>query len=236
MQRILPERLRHTVSSVLQFCLPHCCLLCGGDSQALLCPDCANDLPVLPPGCPQCAATGPADVLCGDCLSAPPHFDATCAPFLYHFPLDRLIQSYKYSGELALAPWFAAAMVSSLHRLPHVDRIVPMPLHPLRLRERGFNQSGELARILAKSLGMPLDIRSCRRRHPTSPQADLAHQARAANVRGAFECKGSYAGEHLLLVDDVLTTGATASECARTLKLHGAASVVVAVIARAVRS
>lgn len=235
MLRILPESLRRAASGFVQFCLPHRCLLCGDSSQSLLCPDCNNDLPALPPGCPQCAATGPADVLCGDCLSAPPHFDATCAPFLYHFPLDRLIQAYKYSGELALAPWFAAAMIPPLSRLPHFDRILPMPLHPLRLRERGFNQSGELARILAKSLGKPLDIQSCRRRHSTSPQADLAHQARAANVRGAFECTCSFAGEHLLLVDDVLTTGATASECARTLKLHGATSVAVAVIARAVR-
>ena len=234
MQRILPESWQRALRQCLDTCLPHRCLLCGKESDDTLCTACSGDIGRLPTGCAQCGETSPANTLCGHCLAAPPHFDATRAPFLYAFPLDRLIQAYKYGGELALAPWFANKMAQAIGTLPF-DRILPMPLHPGRLRERGFNQSAELARLLAKKCQTRLDLDACQRRRATSVQADLPHKERAANVRGAFECTRSFAGEHLLLIDDVMTTGTTASECARTLKLHGAASVTVAVIARALR-
>lgn len=232
--RILPESVRRTLAQWLDTALPQSCLLCGGDSHDLLCAACLADLPQHPPGCPCCAEPMPTPAPCGHCLAHPPHFDATFAALLYAFPADRLIQSYKYGGELALAPWFAARLAKQLPR--EFNRILPLPLHSDRLRARGFNQSAELARHLGKALQCPVDPFSCRRRRATPPQVGLPHAQRAANVRGAFECTGSYEGEHLLLVDDVMTTGATANECARTLKLHGAASVSVAIVARALRN
>ena len=112
---------------------------------------------------------------------------------------------------------------------------MPLPLHPLRLRERGFNQAAELAKVVAAMQGQAVDLACLIRSRATPPQADLPHKERAANVRGAFECRANLNGRHLLLIDDVMTSGATLNEAARTLKLHGAAQVSVAVVARAVR-
>lgn len=231
---ILKGSVQTAFARILSACLPHTCLLCACDSDDTLCPDCKSDLPRLPPGCPYCAEPTEDGRVCGRCLAHPPHFDATYAPLAYAYPVDRLIHTYKYSGELALAPWFAALMAESIGPAGF-DCILPLPLHPLRLRERGFNQAAELARQLGKKLRFRVDLDSCRRRRATPPQAALPHKARADNVRGAFECTRRFDGERLLLVDDVLTTGATANECARTLKSHGAALVSVAVVARALR-
>ena len=234
MPQILPDSWRITANRWLQACLPHSCLLCGNDSLDTLCPACVDDLPRLPSACPQCSEPTPAGERCGHCLNHPRHFDSAHAPFVYGFPLDRLIHAYKYGGELVLAPWFARQLAEKLVQTDF-DIIFPLPLHPHRLRERGFNQAAELATRLGKLLKRPVDLDSCRRRRATPPQAALPHKERAANVRGAFECIRSLAGERILLIDDVMTTGATADECARTLKLHGAAWVSIAVVARAVK-
>jgi predicted amidophosphoribosyltransferase len=108
-------------------------------------------------------------------------------------------------------------------------------LHPDRLRERGFNQSAEIARAVSRQTGIPLALASLVRTRPTPPQAALPLKERAGNVRGAFECGADLAGRRVLLVDDVMTSGATLRECARVLKLHGAATITVAVVARALR-
>lgn len=234
MLRILPESWQRALGLCLESTLPHTCLLCGCDSNSLLCCACTADIPLLPAACPQCAESVANGQRCGRCLGHPPHFDATFAAFVYEFPLDRLIHAYKYGSELALAPWFAKQLAAPLANR-HFDHILPLPLHPSRLCERGFNQSSELAKNLGKLLKVPVDVFSCRRHRATLPQAALPKKKRAANVRGAFECTRSYAGEHLLLIDDVMTTGMTANECARTLKMHDAASVTVGVIARALR-
>lgn len=220
---------------MLDACLPASCLLCGGDSPAALCAACAADLPPLAKGCPQCAEPTTHGERCGRCLTRPPHFDATFAAYRYAFPLDSLMQAYKYSGELALGDWFGQKLAEGARGLSF-DRIVPMPLHPHRLRERGFNQAVELARQIGRMLDKPVDLDACRRRRPTTPQAELPLKRRGANVRGAFECGVDLDGSAILLVDDVMTTGATLDECARILKLHGAGSVSVAVVARALRN
>ena len=116
-----------------------------------------------------------------------------------------------------------------------VDLIIPLPLHGERLRERGFNQALELARPIARHLRCPIATTVCQRIRHTAAQADLPWKERAKNMRGAFHCSDDLSGQRILLVDDVMTTGATLDECARTLKLHGATSVTLAVVARTLR-
>lgn len=210
------------------------CQLCGQhDCDDTLCPACRADLPRLPPSrCPQCALPTPLGERCGRCLREAPHFDRTLAAYAYDFPLDRLVQSFKYGHRLALGDWLGRQLADLARDLP-ADLIVPMPLHPHRLRKRGFNQALELSRPLHALRGIPLAPRLCRRTRDTPAQAALPWRARVANVRGAFHCTADLSGKHLLLVDDVMTTGASLDECARTLKLHGAASVTLLVVARA---
>ncbi|MDX9707612.1 MAG: ComF family protein [Azospira sp.] len=221
---------------LLNALLPQDCLLClAAASDALLCPTCAAGLPGLPaPCCPRCALPGGNGECCGRCQRRPPAFDAMLALHPYAFPVDRLIQGLKYRGELSVAGHFAAALTTACAPLG-ADLVVPMPLHPSRLAARGFNQAMEIARALAPRLGIPLAARACTRERATVPQEGLSLAERRRNLRGAFACRADFAGftgRHLLLIDDVATTGASADECARTLKRHGAARVSVVVVAR----
>lgn len=240
MLSILPESLHAPLRRVWNALLPQSCILCGADSSDTpLCAPCIADLPRLPAGsCPQCAEPTCHGELCGRCLVSPPHFDAAFSPYRYDFPLDRLIQALKYGGLLALAGWFGRQLATTpagAAGARDFDFAIPLPLHPARLQLRGFNQSAEIARAACREIGLALDIASCRRVRPTPPQAELPLAQRAANVRGAFECRTDLSGRRILLIDDVMTSGATLDECARTLKLHGAAKVTVAVVARALR-
>jgi ComF family protein len=169
---------------------------------------------------------------CGSCLSNPPHFERTTALWLYEFPCDRLVQAFKYRAWLALAPFFARGLASRL--LHTADVLVPMPLHPERLAQRGFNQSAEIAKSLAKRTGVALALRGVQRVKDTPPQAELPYEERAGNVRGAFGCALDLSGKCVAVVDDVMTTGATLNELASVLKRAGAAGVENLVVARAV--
>jgi len=209
------------------------CLLCGEESgPELLCAACAAELPALAEHCPQCALPNPAGAVCGSCLDRPPHYDRTLALWRYEFPCDRLVQALKYRARLALAGFFARSLAS--RPLPEVDLIVPMPLHPKRLAERGFNQALEIARDLARRLGRPIEPRGVLRVKDTLPQTKLPYEERAKNVRGAFLCKLDLSGASVAVVDDVMTTGATLNELARALKRAGATRVENFVIARTV--
>jgi len=209
------------------------CPLCGAASgPELLCAACAGDLPVLPAYCPRCALPAPGGSICGSCLAEPPHFDRTTALWLYEFPCDRLVQALKYRAWLALAGFFAFRLAS--RPLPEVDLIVPMPLHPKRLAERGFNQALEIARGVSRRAGIAVEARGVRRLRYTRPQTELPYEERARNVRGAFACELELPGRHVAVVDDVMTTGATLNELASVLKRAGAASVENLVIARSV--
>jgi ComF family protein len=210
------------------------CLLCGAVSgAAIVCSACVGDLPRLPAQhCPQCALPTPTGERCGRCLAKPPHYDATLAAFLYDFPVDKLVQSFKYAHRLALGAYFGQQL-AALSKACSVDFLMPLPLHPQRLRERGFNQALELARPLAAAHGWAIDTQHCSRIRHTPAQAQLPWRERAKNIRGAFDCSVDLSGKKIALVDDVMTTGASLNECARTLKLHGAAQVTVIVLARA---
>ncbi len=209
------------------------CLLCGEESgPELLCAACAAELPALAEHCPQCALPSPAGAVCGSCLDRPPHYDRTLALWRYEFPCDRLVQALKYRARLALSGFFARSLAS--RPLPEVDLVVPMPLHPKRLAERGFNQALEIARDLARRLGRPIEPRGVLRVKDTLPQTKLPYEERAKNVRGAFLCKLDLSGASVAVVDDVMTTGATLNELARALKRAGATRVENFVIARTV--
>lgn len=215
--------------------LPQDCLLCGsGPCAALLCPACQAGLPGLADSrCPVCAEASPGGAICGACLKQPPHFDATFAAFRYGFPVDKLVQALKYQHRLAVAEFLATAMLREAR--PAGDLLVPLPLSRPRLRARGFNQAVEIARLLARTLGLPLQLDGCARCRDTVPQATLPWKERRKNVRHAFECQVDFNGKSVIVVDDVMTTGATVDEFARTLKNHGALRVTAWVAARALQ-
>lgn len=206
------------------------CLLCGQPSESALCPGCDADLPRAPAACPQCALPTPDGARCGACLRDPPAFDAAVAAFAYAFPIDRLVQALKYAHRLECAAALGTALRAAAEGRG-VDRIVPMPMHPARLRERGFNQAGEIARAL-KSLA-PVEPALCERLRDTPPQAGLDRDERRRNLRGAFACNTRLDSQSVAIVDDVMTTGSSMRELAQTLKRAGAARVEAWVVARA---
>lgn len=220
---------------VLDLLLPQDCRLCGLPAgNALLCPGCHDDLPRLPAAhCPVCALPVPTAQVCGRCLKHPPAFDATLAVWAYAEPADGLIHALKFRAQLPLAGLFADALQSL--GLPPADLLLAMPLHPRRLAERGFNQSVEIGRLLARNAGLRFDAFGLERLHDTPPQRDLAWSQRRRNVRGAFALRAEVAGLHVAVIDDVLTTGASLHEVARVLKAGGALTVTNLVLARTPR-
>lgn len=210
------------------------CLLCSAPAKkSNLCADCRADLPWLDANqCSRCAHPLPAPGLCGRCISDPPHYDHVIAACRYAFPLDGLIQAYKYSGRLVAGTALASLLANRVQQRP--DLIVPIPLTAQRLRERGFNQALELARALGKQTGVPVHAQLCVKTRDTLPQTRLPWKERRKNIRGAFVVEGGVADCHVAVVDDVLTTGATLSELARNLKRAGAATVTGYVVARTV--
>ena len=228
-------RLLNSCAQVAHAALPQHCLLCGASApKQPLCKDCHAGLPWLTlTRCPQCALPTHAGNVCGACLSHPPRFDAVTAAFVYAWPLSTLIHHYKYAGNLALTRPLADAL-ARLISTP-VDVIVPMPLAPLRLRERGFNQALELARFLSRATGLPLAAGACRRVRDSAPQAALPWQDRAKNIRGAFVCDADLSGKRVAVIDDVLTTGATLNELARNLRKAGALEIHGWVVARTLK-
>ena len=222
------------IRSIFRRLAPLSCLLCGAASNAQpLCPGCRDDLPWHhQPQCPQCAIPTPDGRVCGTCLKHPPAFDCTHAALTYAFPADQMIPRLKYHGQLAIAPVLGACLAQALEHAPRPDRLIAMPLHPKRIRERGFNHATEIARTVASRLGLPLDLDSCQRIRDTPPQMGLKHNARRRNVRGAFTCSEEIQGQRIALIDDVMTTGTSLDELAATLKQAGAREVSCWVVAR----
>jgi ComF family protein len=154
----------------------------------------------------------------------------------YGFPIDAVIRRLKYAADLSLIEPLATLLIQRVTDEVRPECIVPMPLSAQRLRERGFNQSLELARALARRLHIPIAASVCRRVRHTPPQATLPLEQRRANIRGAFECDIDLNGTRLVVVDDVLTSGATLNELARVLLRAGAAEVSGWVVARTERA
>lgn len=223
-------------SRLVRGALPQCCLLCGvGSPSALLCAACEAALPRLPrTRCGTCALPVTGAAVCGACLNRPPRFDRVSAVFAYRFPLDALVQGLKYGGNLAVAGVLGETLARAIAS-ERVDLIVPMPLSVQRLRERGFNQAHEIARSVARATGIPVAAEASRRVIDTAAQAKLPWKERARNVRGAFVCDADLSGRSVAVIDDVMTTGATLDELAKSLKRAGAAEVRGWVVARALK-
>jgi ComF family protein len=177
--------------------------------------------------------------VCGECLRQPPAFDATIAAVDYAAPLDQLILALKFGGRLALAPLFASMLQSTAtatRPLALPARLTAVPLGTRRLMERGFNQALEIARPLSRSLGVTLDAKLVARFRDTRAQAMLHPDERRENMCGAFIVPGDamerVRGQHIGVVDDVVTTGETLNELAATLKRFGAARVTNFVFAK----
>jgi len=216
------------------------CILCASHqgSSIGICAECLRDLPWHhQTQCPQCAMLSDG-LICGSCLNSPPHFDAVHALFRYEYPLDKLLQHYKYRESLHLANTLSALWREKLGRgkydpsLSALNLMIPMPMHPTRLKQRGFNQALEIARRLSLASNIALDYQSCRRIKLTPPQATLPLKERVRNMRGVFSCEKNLQGKRIILVDDVITSGASLNELAKTLKQAGAAHVECWVIAR----
>jgi ComF family protein len=217
--------------------LPPRCLLCGapGSDDLDLCADCAAELPRNRLCCARCALPLPAPAaLCGQCQRHPPPWHAAWAPFRYAWPLDRLESRYKFAAELAAGRALGALWRGEPMPVAPPALIVPVPLHRARLRRRGYNQALELAKPLARHLGVPLRHDVLQRLRSTDAQTDLDAAARRRNVRGAFAVRQSVPlPPHVAVLDDVMTTGATLAECARVLKRAGVRRVDVWALARA---
>ncbi len=176
--------------------------------------------------------------LCGDCVRSPPPFDSALAAVDYAHPWDRLIADFKFNDGLDLADSMSDLLVAAhRQRAQHPpDWMLPVPLGPRRLRERGYNQSWELARRCARTLRCPTDATLLLRVKETPHQLSLPREQRMANVRGAFAVeptrRAELAGRTITLVDDVMTTQATAAELTRVLRAAGAIAVHVWVVAR----
>ncbi|GAB6066739.1 ComF family protein [Methylothermus subterraneus] len=195
---------------------------------------CEAELPWLNRACRQCALplSGP-DLVCGACLAKPPAFDRAQALWRYQPPVIGAIYALKFHKRLELARALGEILARRLRLDSPIDCLVPIPLHPARYRARGFNQALEIARPLSKRFKLPLRPQLCRRLRDTPPQRTLSAEARRQNLQGAFEATADLSGRRIALIDDVLTTGATAHAVAYALKQAGAVWVEVWVLARA---
>ncbi|MGH8552931.1 MAG: ComF family protein [Methylococcales bacterium] len=165
----------------------------------------------------------------------PPYYDSTYCMFLYLEPVRYLIRSLKFHANYSCARLLGLLMTEHLRSLhaPFPELIVPVPLHPNRLKQRGFNQSIELARGVSARLGVPMPLDRCVRRRDTAPQSGLLSKQRRKNVKGAFEISQPIKQKHVAIFDDVITTGSTVNEMARTLRNHGVEIIEIWSIARA---
>jgi ComF family protein len=239
--------LKSELSGLLDLLLPPTCAICRAEAPTPfpvgICPNCLTQLPSLPAArCSRCALPYPTEEggphLCEACLRRPPDFSGVVAVGVYQNLLRESIHRFKYEQGIHLDHPLGMLLA---HRLAadapefRPELILPVPLHPRRLRERGYNQSLLLARRLGKDLRVPTEPRRLLRIRPTPPQQGLLLADRQRNLRGAFALCGPLRGEKILLIDDVMTTGATLRECAQVLKSGGAGEILVAVLGRAPR-
>ena len=216
------------------------CFLCAdrSDGCETLCPACLDDLPFNKAACPACARPDVASRLCAACLNrlgdspgraghSGAFINKSQALFQYHYPVNHLIQCMKFRQGFELANYLGGMMgkIFFNNDKTRPDCIIPVPLHARRLISRGYNQSVELSRPIARQLGVKLDTHSCKRVRNTIPQSDLPAKKRQGNVRNAFSVIKGISYSHVLLIDDVITTGSTVNELARTLYRAGVAKV-----------
>jgi ComF family protein len=233
---------------------PSRCLLChktivsqsdnGNHESIEICPECLAKLPYNEVSCRRCAVPLVAEVegerLCGRCIKKLPAFDYAYSPLHYEDDVIRLMHQFKFRekiafsrtlGEIMLECWQMKTMKSGNVDTP--DCLLPVPLHKSRMRQRGFNQSIELSRVIAKKLNIPIEYDAVSRTRSTSAQTGLNSTQRRKNIKGAFKVVQKIPAKHVLIIDDVMTTGSTVNELARILKKAGVEQVGVLCLARA---
>ncbi|MDA3868729.1 MAG: ComF family protein [Gammaproteobacteria bacterium] len=243
MQRLFKSVLRSVIPSAIQRLYPPRCLMCGrpGRDGADLCEHCHQQLPFNQTACAHCALPLPpntdADAVCGRCQKKPPHYDQAFSAFSYQQPVIWLIHQLKFNGKLVHARLLGELLaececVASMSVSESIC-ILPVPLFRKRQRRRGFNQTIELARALSKKTGWPMELNRAVRVRETSAQTGLDAKARRKNIRGAFAVVETLAHKHVVLIDDVVTTGSTVNELSRVLKKAGVEKITVLSLARA---
>lgn len=237
--------LRKELAACLELLLPEACLFCGrllamSPGPRSFCHPCLSCMPPLSVAqCSCCAQPLPSATtkhLCGHCLQHPPAFVKVHAAGLYQRHLKEAVHRLKYRNQVALARPLGRLLTEKIIVSEKVfvpDLIVPVPLHPSRLRQRGFNQALEVARPISRTLNVPLDSRLLERSRETRQQQGLSAKERKGNLRKAFSLSRQTPARRILLIDDVMTTGETVRECSRTLVSGGITEVQVAVVARA---
>jgi len=217
--------------------LPAPCAACGDIAEPDgWCAGCKADIPGRDvPRCPVCALPGSGMQTCARCLMLPPAYARTVAACSYAFPLDAMLSQFKYGRNLALARPLGTLLCAATREAPRADLLLPVPISRGHLRARGFNQSAEIARIVAHALELDLELGVVTRRDADPPQASLPLRERARNVRGAFQCNARLQGARVALIDDVMTSGATLDELATTVRGAGATEVHCWVVARTPR-
>ncbi|MCW8876181.1 MAG: ComF family protein [Kangiellaceae bacterium] len=202
----------------------------------LLCVECHDRLPRLSSSCQVCCM--PLTVtqsVCGGCLRQAPFFQRTIAAFHYEPPVDSFITALKFNHQFQFIPLLIRCLIEKIgenHDFSSIPTLVPVPLHTRKLRQRGFNQAYEISKYLAKSLNLKINTKLVRRIKQTSAQSDLDATARRKNMRGAFQIEAK-APKFCIIVDDVMTTGATTNELAKSLLAAGAQKIHVWCLARA---
>jgi ComF family protein len=236
--------LRRAGRALLSLIYPPHCAACHADTEAdvYLCPECvAGAKRIEPPFCQQCSQPFEGDIsgefVCANCTGRKLHFDCAVSCYLARGVVREFVHRFKYERQYhlrhPLAEWAAAAFEDERIRRQPFDGLVPVPLHATRQREREFNQAEALADLLAKRVGVPV-LPVLERIRYTTTQTRLDRHERMENLRGAFRVRQPSAvpSRHLLIVDDVFTTGSTVDECARVLRQAGAASVRALTVAR----
>lgn len=227
------------MAGLLEALVPLRCHGCRLPSSAPLCGRCNAALPWNEHACRSCAlplGPGPQGRACAACLTVAPEQDRTWTGFVYRAPVAQQVVQLKFRGQLAFAHVLGALLAERLALRPEPlpELLVPVPLHPGRLRQRGYNQAVELGRELSRRLAIELRPAAARRVRSTVEQTRLDAAARRRNVRGAFEVDAVVRNRHVALLDDVITTGATVAELAAAARIAGARRVEVWAVARAV--
>jgi ComF family protein len=228
-------RLRPITQALLDLVFPPYCVACG-QPGTWLCSVCQACVPILqPPFCAHCGHNLDKAGLCAKCQGASSHLEIIRSVAPHVWPLRSTVHALKYEGMRVLAAPLADLLAQCWQATGHpVDVIVPVPLHPRRVRQRGYNQAAILARALGPRLGLPVLTQALVRQRDTHSQVGLSAQERRDNVWGAFTCQSeALLGARVLLVDDVFTTGATLEACAHALRAFGAAQVNALTLTRA---
>jgi len=210
------------------------CLHCQAPEETIICSGCRSLLRQSQHSCVRCAQTlESADLVCGRCQQQPPAFDTTYTACVYEHPVDWWVHALKFNGQLAYARLMAHCLLPQLQRLDANIPLIPVPLHEHRYRQRGYNQAYEIARELSQLSGHSVLQQALVRTRDTAMQSELSGQQRQSNVRKAFQAAECIQADHVLLVDDVMTTGHTLRACAAALQQAGVEKIDVMVFARA---